>query len=93
MLAGVVMICTLGVPSGLTTAQSVLSIVGIICCGFAFDTGYLFTKELFPTVLRTTALSVASSAARVGSILSPVIGNFDNSEIRLIGHRIIGQSA
>jgi len=80
--------CTMAVPSEKSTVLSIMSILGIIGCGASFDTGYLITKELFPTVLRcnqtirqlkdvhfrTTALSSASASARIGSILSPLIG-------------------
>ena len=38
---------------------------------------YTFTKELFPTVLRTTGLGTASAAARIGSSLSPFVAMLD----------------
>ena len=41
--------------------------------GIAFGSGYSFTRELFPTFLRGSSLSLASSFARVGAILSPSI--------------------
>ena len=44
---------------------------------FLSSCGYTFTKELFPTLLRTTALSTASAGARVGSLTSPFIAMLD----------------
>jgi len=54
LIGGVLMLCTLLVPSSSDSSVvlSILSIIGIIACGASFDTGYLFTKELFPTTLR-----------------------------------------
>ena len=46
--------------------MTTLSVVGTTVCNAAFDTGYIYTKELFPTILRTSALSTASAFARVG---------------------------
>jgi OCT family organic anion transporter-like MFS transporter 7 len=57
--------------------MTVLSIVGTTVCNAAFDTGYIYATELFPTVLRTTALSTASASARVGSLLTPLVGTLD----------------
>ncbi len=61
----------------------VLSIAGTKFVSLAFDCGYIFTKELFPTVLRTSALSSASAAARIGSLLAPLIGALDSYDPNL----------
>ena len=45
------------------TVLSILCILGVLGCGSVFDTGYLFTKELFPTVVLTTILASASAIA------------------------------
>jgi nucleoside recognition membrane protein YjiH len=39
---------------------------------------YTYTKELFPTTLRTTALGTASATARVGVLSSPFIAMLDS---------------
>lgn len=46
---------------------------GAFLCAFSFRSGYTFTKELYPTPLRATALGTASASARLGSILSPMV--------------------
>ena len=51
----------------------ILASVGACCCNMGYGIGYIFTLELYPTPYRTTALGMASAAARVGSLLSPLI--------------------
>ena len=41
-------------------------------CGFAII--YVQAAELFPTVLRNTGIGSASSVARIGTVLAPIIG-------------------
>ena len=50
-----------------------LAYLGIFCCGIAFYVANSYTRELFPTSIRTSCLSAASSFARVGAMLSPVV--------------------
>ena len=77
IVAGILMLSTLAIHSDKTAVNSTLSIIGTLSCAVAFDTGYLFTKELFPTVLRTTAVAFASASGRFGTILSPLIAGLD----------------
>ncbi|XP_048576129.1 solute carrier family 22 member 15-like isoform X3 [Nematostella vectensis] len=51
---------------------------GLAITGFAFvygtwTTTYILTTELFPTVIRNTALSAGSTVGRLGGIISPYI--------------------
>ena len=55
----------------------VLAWIGTVLCETAFGDGYTYTKELFPTSLRTTALGMGSAGARVGSLSSPFIAMLD----------------
>ena len=52
--AGILLLLTMAVPKGIPVI--VLAWVGTIACSVAFGDGYTYTKELFPTILRTTAL-------------------------------------
>ena len=54
-----------------------LATIGTVLCETAFGDGYTYTKELFPTGLRTTALGMGSAGARVGSLSSPFIAMLD----------------
>lgn len=50
---------------------AVLAMVGRFGSSAAYNTLFLQTMQLFPTCGRTTALGIASMAARIGSIISP----------------------
>ncbi|XP_028042239.1 organic cation transporter protein-like [Bombyx mandarina] len=45
--------------------------VGKLAITFAFNSMYVFTAELFPTSVRSSALAACSLVGRVGSILAP----------------------
>lgn len=42
---------------------------------FVWALSYTYVSELFPTVVRSTALGLISSGGTVGSVTSPVIKN------------------
>lgn len=50
-----------------------LSVIGKIGASTAFATIYLFSAELFPTVVRNSAMGVSSLCARIGGMISPYI--------------------
>nr|GBN78053.1 Organic cation transporter protein [Araneus ventricosus] len=50
-----------------------LAMSGKFFCSGAFDTEYVYTPELFPTVLRNVALGSSSTVARIGALISPFI--------------------
>ena len=64
-------------PAGhLTTA---LSCLGKLGSSAAFSLVYLYTAEMFPTVVRTKALGTCSMVARLGSLVSPYIASLGSS--------------
>ena len=60
--------------SSLGGLQVALAAVGKLMASAVFDTVYLYTAELFPTAIRSTAVGTCSAASRVGSILAMSIG-------------------
>ena len=69
---GTMLFLTWAFPSG-SSGIIVCAWVGTLFSVFAFRIGYAYTKELYPTTLRTTGLGTASSSARIGSMISPMI--------------------
>ncbi len=76
LASGVMLFSTMAFPKG-HIGIIICAWIGTINTSVAFGAGYTFTKELFPTYLRSTALGTASAAARVGSLLSPIVGSLD----------------
>ena len=50
-----------------------LAMVGKLVSSAAYATVYLFTAELFPTVVRSTTMGTSAFFAGVGGMLAPYI--------------------
>lgn len=50
-----------------------LACFGIVGMSVSFTTVYLFSGELFPTVVRNIGVGASSMCARVGSIVAPFV--------------------
>ncbi|KAM7426950.1 hypothetical protein ABFA07_021831 [Porites harrisoni] len=63
------------VPSdeGLQFIVTILAVIGKACIFATFLGIYVFTAELYPTVIRNTGIGVVSMMARVGSMITPFI--------------------
>lgn len=61
--------------SGFTTGggQTAVALVGRFGIAAAFNMVFLYTTELFPTVVRSAALGTCSLVARLGGIIAPQI--------------------
>lgn len=57
-----------------SAAKTVLAMVGKLCISAVFSLVFLYTGELFPTSVRTTAMGVSSVASRIGAMLAPQLG-------------------
>ena len=74
-VSGSLLLLTTLVPKGLPVI--ILAWTSTVSCTFAYMVLYTYTKELFPTVLRTTGLGTASASARLGSAASPMVAMLD----------------
>ncbi|XP_023387668.1 organic cation/carnitine transporter 2 isoform X2 [Pteropus medius] len=70
-LGGGVLLFVQLVPSDLYYLATALVMVGKFGVTAAFSMVYVYTAELYPTVVRNMGVGVSSTASRLGSILSP----------------------
>lgn len=50
-----------------------LATLGLVGMSLSFPTIYLYSSEVFPTVIRNVGVGLGSVCARVGSIIAPYI--------------------
>ncbi|XP_077448472.1 organic cation/carnitine transporter 2-like [Stigmatopora argus] len=73
LASGFFLLATQLVPAELDRVAVALEMMGKFSVTLAFGHVYAYSAELYPTVLRTTALGACSMAARIGSILAPYV--------------------
>ncbi|NXK11960.1 S22A7 protein, partial [Herpetotheres cachinnans] len=61
------------IPKPFTSLRSVVAIVGKGFSEAAFTTVFLYTSELYPTVLRQNGMGYTSFVARLGGALAPLV--------------------
>ncbi|XP_059398675.1 solute carrier family 22 member 4-like [Carassius carassius] len=61
------------IPESLNTLALALEMAGKFGFTMSFTVVYIYTAELYPTVLRNLGMGLCSSAARLGSITAPYI--------------------
>ncbi|XP_053119462.1 solute carrier family 22 member 13-like isoform X2 [Hemicordylus capensis] len=74
LLGGTVCLLITVVPKDLPVAVTVLAIIGKFVIAGSFSTSYVYSAELFPTVVRQTGVGLCQTTARVAGIVSPLIG-------------------
>ncbi|KAM9348843.1 organic cation/carnitine transporter 2-like [Symphorus nematophorus] len=72
-LGGVMILCVHLIPIGLPSVSVFLEMLGKFGFTSSFCVVYAVTSEIFPTVIRNTAMGCCSMAARIGTIISPFI--------------------
>ncbi|XP_033995989.1 solute carrier family 22 member 5-like [Trematomus bernacchii] len=70
-MGGVFLLFLQLMPANLVYLSITLEMMGKCAVTTAFAIVYAYTAELYPTVLRNTALGACSMASRIGSIIAP----------------------
>ncbi|NXT50486.1 S22AD protein, partial [Pluvianellus socialis] len=52
---------------------TVLAVIGKFMATASFSTSYVYSAELFPTIIRQTSVGLCSMSARVAGIVAPLI--------------------
>ncbi|XP_009670171.2 solute carrier family 22 member 6-A [Struthio camelus] len=73
ILAGLAVLANIFVPQDLRTLRTILAVFGKGCLASSFNCVYLYTGELYPTVIRQTAMGLGNTMARIGSITAPLV--------------------
>uniref|UniRef100_A0A8C3I0W1 Major facilitator superfamily (MFS) profile domain-containing protein n=1 Tax=Chrysemys picta bellii TaxID=8478 RepID=A0A8C3I0W1_CHRPI len=73
ILAGLSILANIFVPQDLKILRTVLAVVGKGCLAASFNCVYLYTSELYPTVIRQSGMGLSNTMARLGSIIAPLV--------------------
>ncbi|XP_038619936.1 solute carrier family 22 member 12 [Tachyglossus aculeatus] len=72
-LAGLSVLANVFVSQEMQPLRLSLAVLGIGSMGAAFSCHAVYSSELYPTVLRMTAISLGQISARLGSMLGPLV--------------------
>ncbi|XP_040006979.1 solute carrier family 22 member 5-like [Xiphias gladius] len=70
-MGGLVLLFIQLIPANLISLAITLEMIGKFVVTTAFAIVYAYTAELYPTVLRNTAIGTCSMASRIGTIIAP----------------------
>ncbi|XP_052029215.1 organic anion transporter 3 isoform X2 [Apodemus sylvaticus] len=73
LLAGGAILALIFVSSEMQLLRTALAVFGKGCLSGSFSCLFLYTSELYPTVLRQTGMGVSNVWARVGSMIAPLV--------------------
>uniref|UniRef100_A0A8C5WXV8 Major facilitator superfamily (MFS) profile domain-containing protein n=1 Tax=Laticauda laticaudata TaxID=8630 RepID=A0A8C5WXV8_LATLA len=73
ILAGLSILANIFIPQDMQTLRTTVAVFGKGCLATSFNCIYLYTGELYPTVLRQTGMGLSNIMARLGGIVAPVV--------------------
>ncbi|XP_042898834.1 organic cation transporter protein [Parasteatoda tepidariorum] len=71
IIAGLACALTIPIPSDVVALKVLFPLVGKFCITATFATAYVYSAEIFPTVVRNVGLGTGSTVARIGSTVAP----------------------
>ncbi|XP_041808603.1 solute carrier family 22 member 6 [Chelmon rostratus] len=72
-LSALIIFANIFVPTDMQTIRTTLACLGKGFTSASFTVVYLYTGELYPTVIRQTGMGFVSTMARVGSMAAPAV--------------------
>lgn len=73
VLGGLMCISIIFVPTDLPVVGTVLAIVGKFATAAGFTISYVYSAELFPTIIRQTGMGLVAIFSRIAGILTPLV--------------------
>ncbi|KAJ1099414.1 hypothetical protein NDU88_004515 [Pleurodeles waltl] len=73
LLGGASCLIIIAIPNDLPIVITVLAVFGKMLISCSFSACYVYAAELFPTVIRQNGVGLASTSARVGGIIAPLV--------------------
>ncbi|XP_006626299.2 organic cation transporter protein [Lepisosteus oculatus] len=72
-VGGMACLLTIAVPEGQTTIRTALAMAGKFGITASLSIVYIYSAEIFPTVIRQNGIGMSSMCARVGGVIAPLI--------------------
>uniref|UniRef100_A0A8C6N8D1 Uncharacterized protein n=1 Tax=Melopsittacus undulatus TaxID=13146 RepID=A0A8C6N8D1_MELUD len=73
ILSGLICLIIIGIPEDQPVVTTILATIGKFTATASFSTSYVYSAELFPTVIRQTGLGLCSMLARLAGIMAPLL--------------------
>ncbi|XP_019877801.1 organic cation transporter protein-like isoform X2 [Aethina tumida] len=83
LLAGIFVFLIGFTPSEPAWIQPTLSTIGMFGLAVSFPTVYIYSGELFPTLVRNIGVGTSSMAARIGSMIAPFVASLVKVQVWL----------
>ncbi|XP_061461715.1 solute carrier family 22 member 6-A-like [Rhineura floridana] len=89
ILAGLTILANIFIPQDMRNTRTAFAVFGKGCLAASFNCIYLYTGELYPTVLRQTGMGLTNTMARLGGMVAPV-AKMSSEYVPFLPHIIYG---
>ncbi|XP_029141435.1 uncharacterized protein LOC107294373 [Protobothrops mucrosquamatus] len=73
IMAGLCILANIFVPHDLSTLRMIFAVIGKGSLAASFNCAYIFSGELFPTIIRQSGMGLGGTMARIGSMAAPLV--------------------